>query len=263
MDAICLIAAPRTGTNHLCEVLRNFSDLASYLELFELNGAHGTDPRTWPLLRRFTGVAFENDRDPALIAFTHERPGAWLDAMEAASQQLGKRFMTFKLFRHNLPLELIEREIMPRPGLRVIFVVRRQVDSYVSWIKALHLGTWKEADTTGLRPTLDPDAFELWLDEQESWYRHWQDYLKRRFLPCPVLRYETDIDQPPERILRRFAAVAAQVGIALRLPAAAEHAGMVRQDRSASLAEKVANWAEFNREIFARGLERRAFGYPI
>jgi hypothetical protein len=29
------------------------------------------------------------------------------------------------------------------------------------------------------------------------------------------------------------------------------------------MADKVTNWAEFSREIFARGLERRAFGYPI
>ncbi|HHY49659.1 MAG TPA: hypothetical protein GYA10_07925, partial [Alphaproteobacteria bacterium] len=41
------------------------------------------------------------------------------------------------------------------------------------------------------------------------------------------------------------------------------HAGLVKQDRATALIDKVANWAEFNREIFARGLERRAFGYPL
>ena len=82
MDTICLIAAPRTGTNHLCEVLRNFPDLASYLEVFENDGAHGTDPDSWPLLRRLTGVDFATHRDPRLIAFAHEQPGAWLDALE-------------------------------------------------------------------------------------------------------------------------------------------------------------------------------------
>jgi hypothetical protein len=264
VDAICLIAAPRTGTNHLCEVLKNFPDLASYLEVFENDGAHGIDPVTWPLLRRLTGVEFTNHRDPRLIAFTHEHPGRWLDALEEAAAAAGKRLMSFKIFRHNLPIEPIEREIMPRPGMRVMMVLRKQIDSYVSWRKAVELGKWQGIDTTGMRITLDADRFTEWLDLQERWYDHWRNYLSKRFLPCPVLRYELDIDnQPPDRMLRRFAAAAGQVGVFLRAPTSIAHPGLERQDKGKSLADKVTNWTEFSREIFARGLERRAFGYPI
>jgi hypothetical protein len=264
LDAICLIAAPRTGTNHLCEVLRNFADLASYLEIFELNGAHGVEPEVWPLLRQLTGVEFTNNRDPRLVAFAHEQPAAWLDALDTAARDRGKRLMSFKFFRHHLPPETIEREIMPRPGMRVMMVVRRQIDSYVSWRKAVELGKWQGVDTTGMRLELDPEKFTEWLDAQERWYDHWRGYLNRRFLPCPVLRYESDIDhQPAEAILRRFAACAAQVGITLRPPAAASIAGLQRQDRARNIGDKVRNWTEFSREVFKRGLEKRAFGYPI
>ena len=83
-------------------------------------------------------------------------------------------------------------------------------------------------------------------------------------LPCPVVRYELDIDQPPERLLRRFASTAAQVGVTLqRRRRTVTHPGLERQDRSKSMIDKVSNWAEFSRDIFARGLERRAFGYPL
>lgn len=263
MDAICLVAAPRTGTNHLCEVLKNFGDLASFLELFGNDGAHGTDPETWPLLRRLTGLDFASRRDPRLVSFTHEQPSAWLDALELAAKDSGKRVMSFKLFRHNLPIEAVEREIMARRGMRVMMVVRRQIDSYISWRKAVELGKWQDVDTTGIRLRLDPGKFAEWLDAQERWYDHWRNYLNRRFLPCPVIHYETDIDQPVERVLRRFAAAAGQVGISLRPPVVVTHQGLERQDKARSLADKVTNWAEFNREVFARGLERRAFGYPI
>lgn len=264
MDAICLIAAPRTGTNHLCTVLKNFADLASYLELFELNGAHGIDPQSLPLLRRLTGIEFADHRDSKLVAFAHEHASAWLDALEIAAKDGGKRVMSFKLFGHHMPLETIEREIMPRPGMRAMMVVRRQIDSYVSWRKAVELGKWQGVDTTGIKLELDPRNFGEWLDAQERWYDHWRNYLNRRFLPCPVLRYESDIDQQPAKaMLRRFAAAAAQLGITLRPPAAATIGGLQRQDRARNIADKVHNWTDFSREVFRRGLEKRAFGYPI
>ncbi len=263
MDSICLITAPRTGTNHLSEILRNFNEVAPYREVFESDGVHGTDSRTWPLLRERTGIDFINHKDKRLIGFARERPAELLDALEAAARSEGKRVISFKIFNNNLPLELIERQIMPRHGLRVILIVRKQIDSYISWRKATTLGIWQGADTTGLPLTLDADRFQGWLIQQEQWYAHWKSWLERRFMPVPVLHYETDIDQPVERVLKRFAVAAAQVGITLRAPAAIAYPGLERQDKARSLADKVSNWAEFSREIFARGLERRTFGYPI
>jgi hypothetical protein len=78
-----------------------------------------------------------------------------------------------------------------------------------------------------------------------------------------VLRYETHIDQPPEWVLKRFSAAAAQLGITLRLPAEITVPGLERQDRVKALADKVSNWPEFSRAIIAKGLEKRAFGYPL
>jgi len=264
LDAICLIAAPRTGTNHLCEVLKNFADLAPYLDLFEPNGTHGVEPGAWPLLRRLTGIDFADNRDPRLIAFVHEHPSAWLDVLEIAAKDKGKRVMSYKLFHHHMPCETVEREIMPRQGMRAMMVVRRQIDSYVSWRKAVELGKWQGVDTTGMRLDLDAGRFAEWLDAQERWYDHWRNYLNRRFLPCPVLRYESDIDrQPAEAVLRRFAAAAAQLGITLRPPGTVTVGGLERQDRARNIGDKVSNWTEFSREVFKRGLEKRAFGYPI
>ena len=263
MDAICLITAPRTGTNHLSEILRNFGEVAPYREVFESDGVHGTDSRTWPTIRARTGIDFINHKDKRLIDFAHAEPAVLLEALEAAAISQGKRVISFKLFRNNLPVDRIEQQIMTRPGLRIILVVRKQIDSYISWRKATTLGIWQGADTTGMPLELDADRFQGWLVQQEQWFAHWKSWFERRFMPVPVLRYETDIDQPVERTLKRFATAAAQVGITLRVPSVVTHQGLERQDRAKALADKVGNWAEFSREIFARGLERRTFGYPI
>jgi hypothetical protein len=263
LDAICVIAAPGTGTHHLCEVLKNFPDLAPYLEAFALDGAHGIAPDALPLLRRLTGIGFSDHRDPRLVDFAHGHPAAWLDALEIAARDQGKRVMSFNLFHDHLPVEAIEREIMLRTGMRVMLVMRRQIDSYVAWRRAAALAALPDAGRLGVKVKLNPEHFSLWLDAQERWYAHWRDTLKRRFLPCPALRYEFDIErQPPEAVLRRFAAAAAQLGITLRPPGAAS-IGDAPTPRARNLSDDVSNWIDFSRELFRRGLEKRAFGYPI
>ena len=80
----------------------------------------------------------------------------------------------------------------------------------------------------------------------------------------PILRYETHIlGVPPESVLRRFAATVAQVGLTLKVPSTLPFAGLVRRDRETAVALKVKNWPDFSRGLIARGIEKRAFGYPI
>jgi hypothetical protein len=122
---------------------------------------------------------------------------------------------------------------------------------------------WQDVDTSAVRLSLDADDFAAWMEAQERWYDRWRNWLNRRFLPCPILRYETDIDQPPEWALRRFASAAAQVGVTLRVPAALTTTGLVKQDRIKAAADKVDNWPAFSKALVARGLEKRAFGYPV
>lgn len=232
LDTLCLITGPRSGANHLMSLGDNLAELKTLPELF------------------------------ASLAERIE-PDNVLERAAAEAQAGRKRVLAFKLWHDTLEAETVERLVLTRPGVRVIFVVRRQIDAYVSWCKAIKLGQWQGVDTSELRLSLDADDFALWLDAQERWYYRWRNWLSRRFLPCPILRYETDIDQPPEWALRRFSAAAAQVGVTLRVPAALTSTGLVKQDRIKAVADKVDNWSVFSKAIVAGGLEKRAFGYPI
>lgn len=263
MDALCLVSAPRTGTGHLGELLRNFPELASLGRVFSPAGPEGVPPEFWPALRQVSGITPGGNGSTQLLELARDRPGTWLEAIESATREHGRRLVSFRLWPGDLAPEVIGSEVVPRPGMRVIAVVRRQIDTYVSWRKATALGKWRDADTTGVRPVLDIEDFEDWLAQQERWYHHWRDLIARRYLPLPILRYEIDIDIPIERALKRIASAAALVGVTLRPPVAITHSGLQRQDTSRAIADKIDNWGPFSRELSARGLERRAFGYPI
>lgn len=259
MDALCLIAAPGAGAGDLCRVLAQCPDVAVHHQLFQPHALRGISPEGWALLSRLTGVRFGRTDDPALATFARERPAAWLDAIEAADR--GKRILAFTLFSDDLASDAVE-QVLSRSGVRAILVMRKPIEAYVAWQASLVPPQPHGTGEPGAKPSIDVELFATWLGEQERWYAQWQAWLTRRFLPCPVIRYETDIDQPAGGALRRAASAAAQVGVTLRIPVALATADAGRPPRPL-LADTVANWPEVNREIFARGLERRAFGYPL
>ena len=231
LDTVCLVSSPRTGANQLLSLCDNLAEAQSFPHLFETL-AERLDPETT------------------------------ITTATEATRAGGRRVMAFKLWHDTLPLDEAVR-VADRPGVRLVLVMRRQIDAYLSWCKAIELGQWHDVDTSGLKLNASIDDFIAFMEAQERWFAHWQAWLARRYLPVPILRYETDIDQPPEWALKRLSAAAAQVGITLRVPATLASTGLMKQDRVKAAADKLGNWPQFSRELTARGLEKRAFGYPL
>ena len=232
LDTVCLITSPRTGANHLLSLCDNLAEAQPFPALFET------------LAERLA-------------------PEAAIAAAAELTRANGKRVMAFRLWHDMLPLEEAISTVADRPGVRLVLVMRRQIDAYLSWCKAIELGQWQGVDTSELKLSVSIDDFIFFMEAQERWFAHWQAWLTRRYLPVPILRYETDIDQPPEWALKRLSAAAAQVGITLRVPPALASTGLVKQDRVKAAADKIGNWPQFSRELTLRGLEKRAFGYPL
>lgn len=232
LDTVCLITSPRTGANHLLSLCDNLAEAQAFPALFET------------LAERLA-------------------PEAAIAAAAELTRANGKRVMAFRLWHDMLPLEEAIGVVADRPGVRLVLVMRRQIDAYLSWCKAIELGQWQGVDSSELKLRVAIDDFIFFMEAQERWFAHWQAWLTRRYLPVPILRYETDIDQPPEWALKRLSAAAAQVGITLRVPPALASTGLVKQDRVKAAADKIGNWPQFSRELTLRGLEKRAFGYPL
>jgi hypothetical protein len=232
LDTVCLVTSPRSGANHLLSLCENLAEAQAFPTLFET------------LAERLA-------------------PEGAIAAAAELTRANGKRVMAFRLWHDMLPLEEAISVVADRPGVRLVLVMRRQIDAYLSWCKAIELGQWQGIDTSELKLRVAIDDFIFFMEAQERWFAHWQTWLTRRYLPLPILRYETDIDQPPEWALKRLSAAAAQVGITLRVPAMLGSTGLVKQDRVKAAADKIGNWPQFSRELTLRGLEKRAFGYPL
>ncbi len=230
MDAVTVITGRRTGAGHVFALTRNFEAVA---------------PRD------------------GLFAAGHDDVPGLLERAEAEAQAEGKSLLLLKA-TSAVPRDILERDVLNRHGMRAIFVVRRHVDTYASLAKAKALDAWRDTDLTKVKVKLDAGHFLGWMDEQDAWYAHWKAWLERRSFPLPVLRYETQIvDLPHDTVLRRFAAAVAQVGLTLRVPPALPFGGLVKQDREKTVAFKVKNWPDFSKGLVERGIEKRAFGYPL
>jgi hypothetical protein len=229
VDAITIITGPRTGAGHLFSLLSNIEAVA---------------PRD------------------GLFVDGHADATAKVDAAEAEARAEGKSLLVVKA-TSAMPRDIVERELLGRTGMRAIVVVRRLIDSYVSLAKATALNAFRDRDLTSVKVRLDPEHFAGWLNEQEDWYGHWQEWLLRRSFPVPILRYESHLTMPPEAVLRRFSSAAAQLGITVRVPTALPHPGLIKQDRETAAAFRVKNWSEFSKALVERDIEKRAFGYPI
>lgn len=228
MDAVTVLSGRRAGAGHLLALLRNIESVAPCD-----TAPVGTD-------------------DVAAV----------LDQAESEARGAGRSLLVVAA-TPDMPIETIERAMLSRPGMRAVFVMRRQIDAYVSLAKAKAMNAWRDTDLTPVKVKLDAARFADWLDAQQAWYAHWADWLERRALPRPILRYESHLTLPPETVLRRFASTVGQVGLTLKVPAALPYPGLVRQDRETVAAFRVRNWPDFSRAINEMGLERRAFGYPL
>lgn len=229
MEGLTIITGPRTGAGHVFALLRNFEAVA---------------PRD------------------GLFADSLADASGRIDLAEIEARSEHKSLLVLKATAA-MPRDLVERELLGRPGMRAIFVLRRQIDAYVSLAKAMALDAWRDTDLTPVKVKLDAPRFGRWLDEQEAWYVHWKGWLEKRAFPIPVIRYETHLNVPPESVLRQFSSTVAKVGITLKPPAVLPFGGLVKQDREKTVAFKVKNWPEFSRGLVELGIEKRAFGYPI
>src|SRR6478609_8216472 len=102
MDGVTIITGPRTGAGHLFALLRNIEAVAPRDGLFADGGANAA---------------------------------ATLDAAEAEARADGKSLLVVRA-TSALPRETVERALLGRSGMRAVVVVRRLIDSYVSFAKA-------------------------------------------------------------------------------------------------------------------------------
>ncbi|MGF1457357.1 MAG: hypothetical protein ACFB6R_18520 [Alphaproteobacteria bacterium] len=272
---LCMVAQPRSGTNHVCRLLETLLGIHVYLEPFNPVEPHFHYRFS---LKRFEQAAqrsFDRPGDPALTGWIHDNPEKALDVLRHAADP-GCRVMSLKLFADHVSPDQFETYFVRRPDTHFMTVKRRPIDAYISFQKAMSLKTWLFNNTTDMRLPIDADHFARWHISQSAWYRMTDEMIRAYDRPHTSLQYETDIAGPPAVTVRHLIGKLKEIGIDTRMrhsvrikrpvKQALHHAakavgltspwspalGLPRQDLNGSTADKVSNWDAFCEDLSKR-----------
>ncbi len=263
MATICIISIPRTGTNHLCALLRNLPDVNAYYEVFNRSGLHGLGK---PEVERLSGHFQENysdHTDQNLVEKAKIEPGAIIDALNAHTESLGRQITVLKIFPKQLDHEILRDQVFLRANTYFIIVLRRAIDSFVSYMKARAIQTWHNTDTTNVKINANIDEYVTWHDSAHNWYSRIEAELRNNSIPYNIITYETAINVPNQRALHVFRLSLRPLGLNLDPARDLKNRGLAKQDQSQSLDQKIENWSEFKDQLAERRLLKGAMGYLL
>jgi hypothetical protein len=239
---ICVIAVPRTGSNHVIRLLRNCAGLHVASEIFHATW-HNWVTAYLPMLTDISGGEVVDVETFAAWKAAH--PRTFVEAMAAARD--GTPFV-FKLFPRHLPPDVLRDAIFGAPGIGFIILKRRPIECFISARKALVEGKWVGASTTDTRASLELGAFETWALRTQEWYARVEAETAQRSLAVAHLTYERHIRGNDNRqALAHLIAALSGLGIEdIEMPPIVK--GLSVQDSEPDFRKRVANWDAFEAE---------------
>ncbi len=255
MKTICIIAIPRTGTNHLCKVLQSIPSAHVLREIFNPAGVMGATTNDISLLAARSAIAMAKDnRDKNLVSWVRNHPTEALKAVRQSAVSAGKDLLVFKVFPKQITAENL-LAILATKDLATAIVKRRPVDSYISYVKAKLIGKWLAVDTSDVKVELRASDYIVWHASASGWYRSVETFLGDQNLNHFEFNYESSICLEPNESLSLFIDRCNSFNFEIKMPDSAQVSGYRRQDLSERSSEKVSNWESFYRDICRQGSE--------
>ncbi|WP_193856208.1 hypothetical protein [cf. Phormidesmis sp. LEGE 11477] len=253
-----MIATERTGTNYLCELLGYHPQIAARYEIFSNMGVMMWDEEVETLCKA-QNWSFVDRSHPDLIKRFKKRPRRILKLIGRRLPS-EKKICSFKVFHDHLPPRQLARLIK---DYEVIFVTRRVIDTYVSFVKAMETEEWLRLDTTQIKPALRIDDFIDWYRSRHQYYKGCADrYTRTHHKTVTLLKYEEFTDRSDlENLKSACQKITAATGIDLYIPSQEFELKTWKQDSSQLVVDKVSNWQEFEAQLKERGLLEIAFDY--
>jgi len=236
---ICVIAVPRTGSNHAVKLLQNCPGLHIASEIFHA-AWHSWVPGYIPMLNEISGGEVV-DAD-SFAAWKAAQPRALVNAMSSA--RAGVPFV-FKLFPRHLEPEVLHHASFGIADIGFIIPKRLPIECSISAHKAETQGRWVGLSTTGTRPGLDVRAFERWAERTRERYGWVETETAQRSLAVAQLSHERHIRGNDNRqALAHLLAALSGLGIKdIEMPAMVK--GLAVQDREPDFRKRVAGWDAF------------------
>ena len=242
-------------------------------EWLDNTGIAWAQPEHLRLFGKVIGKELHSHHDPDLNAWVRANKAQTLDLLQVGARP-SARISAIKLFENHISDSEFEELFLSNPESRFLFLKRRPIDSFISLNKARALKKWVGTDTTHFKVTLDADDYRNWYDVRARWFGQREALLQSLGRPYGMLSYEDDVLPGSKHMLDRLIEELAKTGfhtqrrhtylmtlrlrkLAATLTRSQPHPdlGAQKQDRAASAAEKVENWAGF-----LTGIERQPGG---
>lgn len=263
LTEIVVISSPRSGTNFFIECIAALKKVDSYLELFNRRGVMGVGNRqTLAHFSDVIGQPVTHPKDPMLIDMFRTRPISALEELRDVARREGRQAICYKVFPNQLSDPDMEA-ILARPGVRVIFLTRRRLDVYISYLKARATDTWTGRKTSDISVEVMMPRFRNWARKQDAWYEHLRQAVTAAAIPFVHLTYDDDVDVGKEALIERIRGLVSQWGVDDAIDPAATRPRLQRQDLKVGPFKKIRNGESLREELRAAGLYNYSITAPM
>jgi len=233
---LCIVAAPRTGSNVLCSMFSRDPACHYQWELFHPHWIGGLNED------ELAALAARANSVEAIASWRARQPGAVIDLLLGLSPC---RTLVLKVFPGHVRRRLLRHEVFGRGDIAFTVLTRHPIDSFVSATKARILRAHSRVDTTTLRPTLSLEDFGRWARSRYNWYR-WIDYSFKQACVDPIrIDYDRAIAVDPAATA---AHLATRIGLKFA-PPSRNPKDLFRQDKTEDYRDRVANWNAFTEAV--------------
>lgn len=265
LQELTIVAASRTGSNHLCGVLGSFSNFLILHEIFNESRAYGLSFRDYllPQFSSLIGQSVAGEEDGKLINFVRQDPQRAIAILARLAAAKREKVLGYKISPGQVSNSVVE-DLFTHRRPAVIFVVRGRLASYISALKARLSGRWTNYDSSGIAVEVTIDDFLAWTAARDGWYSEMSAAVEAAGLRHLTLSYERHIDRsaPELSILLARALPGLGIGI-LHDFARPMRSGYNKQDTTAALFQRVGNGAALAEALRRDGKLDYALGSPM
>jgi hypothetical protein len=203
--------------------------------------------------KKHTDEVLKFVNNPNIVAenlhiFNREQPGKLLSSLQSAEFAPSELYLSSKLLWGQLSPEVIESEIINRPEINVVYLLRNPISTFISLTKARRSEVWNGVDQTDFKPNLEVEEWVNWLKHREQFI----DFIKTNHSKTSqVIFYENILSQN----LLDHRKLAKKLRKLQNFPHIETESRIRKQDNLRRPTDRVGNWREFKKEIQIKNLQ--------
>ena len=260
-NIIIFIAIGRTGSNYLFSLLDNDLPFINAYELYHNKCVYALTEHLSEYMN-YTKKDFKEICDLKLVNDVHQDPEKLINFFKnKIENNTKKEFFTFKVFPEHLEFEKVI-DILKRDDVNVVFLKRTPIDSYISELKAIESGKWKNKDHTSIKPRINFYKYVQWYERKDKWYADINNFLIKYNKKAVTLHYEKFTESDDATNLQYILSkILDNTGYENKINNFEVKLSMKKQDKNTKVEERVENWDEFYALSKEKGWEEKLFSH--